>query len=79
MDRKTIVLYTKLYPHVFDEVIEQYCLEKGKDSRLTHKFVLMLHLNKLRQQYCYDIALSYFQLKYNVTLLHDKEGKTQII
>lgn len=64
-------------------IIKWYCWEKGKDPILTEKFIKGLQLEALyngREEdsllnYCYEYALTYYIMKYNIILAYDKNGK----
>lgn len=77
MDKETIVKLTK--SNEFDlEVIYDYCIEMGKDELLVSKLMseLITHpfAEMIKRSYYFD-ALEYYQRKYNICILKDRDGR----
>lgn len=84
MSKNTILAYLNSGRKDAKLIITWYCLEKGKDPELIRKFTRALELAALYGaageyasllEYCYDYALTYYLMKYNIILLYDKHGK----
>lgn len=58
------------------ELIYFYCIDRGKEELRTNQFVTVLSMvySDIKVQY-YNYALQYYMDKYNIILLHDKNGK----
>lgn len=59
------------------ELIYFYCIDRGKEEIRTSQFVAVLSMyyyTDIMVQY-YNYALQYYIDKYNIILLHDKNGK----
>lgn len=56
-------------------LIYVYCIEKGKNELDVSKFVSALTFRPYTINYYFDYALTYYLIKYDITLLHDKNGK----
>lgn len=73
MDKETVIALTMGYPDKTGLVFE-YCLEMGKDELLTSQFLAILILTPYYRE-CFQYALEYYQRKFNLCLLRDKEGR----
>lgn len=68
MDRNFIKFCTVNYPRIYKKVIRDYCLEKGKDEDKTDIFVALLNVDIELLQHCYNIALHYYQEKFDIQI-----------
>lgn len=81
MSKSTILEHLNSKDKNEDKIIVLYCFEKGKDLNSIKEFINVLKFVPLYgtannlYQYCYDYALTYYIQKYNIILLHDKNGK----
>lgn len=84
MNKETILAYLNSGKMDAKLIITWYCFEKGKDPGLIKRFIKALEFASLYGvanghssllEYCYDYALTYYIMKYNIVLLHDKNGK----
>ena len=55
-------------------LVYEYCIEKGKNELRVSQFVSCIVLSPHIQSYCFDYALTYYAIKYNIILLHDRNG-----
>lgn len=53
-------------------ILEAYCKEHDKEDANISKFIHALFTNIILLNYCYSIALEYFQIKFEIIFLHDK-------
>lgn len=60
--------------NIYPDIIINYCLEHNKEVQLTNKFIIVLLSNPVLLDKCYNIALNYYQEKYNITMVKDKQG-----
>lgn len=81
MNKNTILEYLNSGRRDEALVITWYCFEKGKDTTSIRKFIKALQFNALYNgahanllEYCYDYALTYYIMKYNIILLYDRNG-----
>ena len=72
MDKQTIIDLTLAKPYDGDLIFE-YCIEMGKEESETIKFINLLIFTPY-YNYCFKHALDYYQKKFNIILLHDKNG-----
>lgn len=83
MNKETILAYLNSDRRDDVLIITQYCLEQSKDIESIKYFIRALQLNAIYNihigrsllDYCYDYALTYYIIKYNIVLIHDKNGK----
>lgn len=82
MNKSTILEYLNSGRRDEVLVITWYCFEQGKDAVSVRKFIKALQFEALYNGpyynllgYCYDYALTYYIQKYNIVLLHDRNGK----
>lgn len=54
------------------KILHAYCKEQGKEDEEINKFLHYLFTDILLLKYCYNVALEYFQIKYEIVLLYDK-------
>jgi hypothetical protein len=62
---------------IYKSVIYDYCIEKGKPVDMTEKFASMVIFTPAVEQ-CLYIALNYFEKKYNVYSLRERDKRTNI-
>lgn len=80
MNKNTILEYLNSGRRDEELVITWYCAEKGKDTTSIRKFIKALQFAALTGAYVnllgyyYDYALTYYIMKYNIILLHDRNG-----
>lgn len=62
-------------------IITWYCLDNDKDPSLTERFIRILQMEAIYNgikdsllNYCYEYALTYYLMKYNIILVHDKNN-----
>lgn len=83
MSKETILAYLNSGRRDEALVITWYCFEKGKSTSLIQKFIQVLRVESLYNNrredsllnYCYEYALTYYIMKYNIILAYDKNGK----
>lgn len=83
MSKETILAYLNSGRGDEALVITWYCFEKGKSTSLIQKFIQALRVESLynnRREYsllncCYEYALTYYIMKYNIILVYNKNGK----
>lgn len=56
------------------DIVSEYCVEMGKDSEDVNQLISILSVYPMLASYCYDIALEYFQRKYEIVLYYSKNG-----
>lgn len=79
MDKES-VKQALLNPDNIDiDIIKDYCIEHKKDVHKTMLFIQIIMMTSLTRR-CYDIALEYYQKKYNLCLVYNRQGQlTNII
>ena len=73
MDRNRIIELSQGESLDFN-VIREYCLEHNKDPELIDKLLRVLNFDLITLGTYYEIALEYFQRKYEIILIHDKHN-----
>lgn len=73
MDKETIIALTMGEPDTKGLIFE-YCLEMGKEDLETSKFLAVLMLSPY-YDWCFNYALEYYQRKFNICILRNKEGR----
>lgn len=73
MDKETIIALTMGEPDTKGLIFE-YCLEMGKEELETSKFLAVLMLSPY-YDWCFNYALEYYQRKFNICILRNKEGR----
>lgn len=81
MNKDTILEYLNSGRRDEALVITWYCFGKEIDTTSIRKFIKALQFDALYNathdnllEYCYDHALTYYIMKYNIILLHDRNG-----
>ena len=72
LDRDTIINITLGKSDT--DIIYEYCIEMGKDKDKSYEFSSFVSFTPF-YKYCFNYALDYYQRKFNVCILRDKEGK----
>lgn len=76
MDKDKALYYTKEYGRFKADVLLEYCLEMGKDRDETMSFLYILSMMKTSLYFfCYDYALEYYQRKFDIIIVTDKENR----
>lgn len=75
MDKDKVLYYTKEYGRFKTDVLVEYCLEMGKDKDETTSFLYILLMNPSLYFFCYDYALEYYQRKFGIIIVTDKENR----
>lgn len=77
MDKEKVIELTKGNSFSL-EVIYDYCIEMGKDELLVSKLITALAMSPfgemIKRNYYFE-ALDYYQRKYNISILKDKDGR----
>lgn len=73
MDKETIIALTLGEPDKKGLVYE-YCIEMGKEELETSKFLAVLILSPY-YHWCFNYALDYYQRKFNVCIIRNKDGR----
>lgn len=73
MDRDRIMELSR-WGNIDLNVIREYCLEHNKDSELVEELLRALNFDLITLGIYYEIALEYFQRKYEIILIHDKHN-----
>ena len=58
----------------WDKIIKAYCQEFDKKEENIDKLLSVLALTPVLMYECYNIALDYFFIKFEVSILKDKNG-----
>lgn len=56
------------------DLIKEYCIEHGKDNDMIDKLIMVLAVIPTKLMQYYMVALEYYQCKFNISLIHEKEG-----
>lgn len=73
MDKETVIALTKGESDKTGLIFE-YCIEMGKEGLEASKFLAELILSPY-YDCCFNYALDYYQRKFNICILRDKEGR----
>ena len=73
MDKETIIALTMGKPDSKGLVFE-YCIEMGKEEFETSKFLATIMMTPY-YEWCFQYALEYYQRKFNICILIDKDGR----
>lgn len=74
MDKETIIELT-WHPIFNTKIIKEYCIEMGKNEDIIELFIQVLPVlpsNIIHN--IFNIALEYFQIKFNIVIHTSKEG-----
>lgn len=67
---KESVIKATLNDDNIGDILEEYCKEKEVPEEYIGKLITAIMSNPILFQECYLTALEYFQIKYNITLVH---------
>lgn len=73
MDRDRIMELSR-WGNIDLNVIREYCLEHNKDPELVEELLRALNFDLITLGIYYEIALEYFQRKYEIILIQDKHN-----
>lgn len=71
---KEYIINATIKNNLYPDIIIEYCKEHNKEEDMITKLMIVLLSDSRLMYKCYIIALEYYQEKYNIVIVRNKEN-----